>query len=183
MAKAYATCRICKQLKPPGFCVPCRRANGTRANHKARGPRKCARCAIPLPRYRSVCDECQADKFAEGFRRWAKAHPGDSAARYKRWAERHPEEAAQQKHQIAARRKGVPGSHTLAEWEAILHKHGGRCADCGVGGKLTKDHINPVSRGGTDYAYNLQPLCKRCNSRKHATIRPGVHPSLFDRAA
>lgn len=76
---------------------------------------------------------------------------------------------------------GAAGSHTAAEWQAILKKHRGRCADCGEGGKLTKDHVVPLSQGGTNFAYNMQPLCLSCNSRKQAKILDGVHFSLFDK--
>lgn len=73
------------------------------------------------------------------------------------------------------------GSHNAHEWRAILKRHKSRCAICDVFGKMTKDHIIPLSRGGTDFAYNLQPLCMPCNSRKFTRIDAGAQHSLFDR--
>lgn len=58
------------------------------------------------------------------------------------------------------------GTHTEVEWEAVLERHGHRCAYCGTTDRICKDHIRPVSRGGSDSATNLQPLCRRCNSWK-----------------
>lgn len=62
-------------------------------------------------------------------------------------------------------------------------KADGKCAACGTKGKMTKDHIIPLSRGGTDFAYNLQPMCLGCNIRKATSIAAGTQHSLFDRIA
>jgi 5-methylcytosine-specific restriction endonuclease McrA len=67
--------------------------------------------------------------------------------------------------------RSATGSHTQAEWEAILSLYGGRCLRCGAKGvKLTKDHVIPLSEGGSHSASNLQPLCGPCNSSKGARI-------------
>lgn len=42
----------------------------------------------------------------------------------------------------------------------------GRCLRCGATGRLQKDHIVCLYRGGSDAITNLQPLCNRCNSSK-----------------
>ncbi len=73
----------------------------------------------------------------------------------------------------AARMEANGGSHTEAEWEALLRRKRYRCenpfcmADLRVVGS-EPDHIRPVSRGGTDNIDNIQPLCPPCNRRKHA---------------
>lgn len=36
----------------------------------------------------------------------------------------------------------------------------------GVEVLMTKDHILPISRGGKDGLYNLQPMCLHCNNTK-----------------
>jgi 5-methylcytosine-specific restriction endonuclease McrA len=77
--------------------------------------------------------------------------------------------------------EGAAGSHTAAEWLAVKAKHGNKCAQCGARGCLTKDHIIPYAKGGTNFAYNLQPLCGSCNSAKNARLEAGAQHSLFDR--
>jgi len=67
--------------------------------------------------------------------------------------------------------KSARGSHTQSEWDAILQLYGHQCVCCGAKGiKLTKDHVIPLSEGGSNSASNLQPLCLSCNCRKGARI-------------
>jgi 5-methylcytosine-specific restriction endonuclease McrA len=68
-----------------------------------------------------------------------------------------------------ARRRGSVGFYTNKEWEDLKAKCEFRCQMCGrheSERKLTVDHIVPVSRGGSSWIQNIQPLCKPCNSRK-----------------
>lgn len=45
----------------------------------------------------------------------------------------------------------------------------GLCSYCNQWSeKLTRDHIVPVSEGGTDDPDNIVPACQSCNSKKHA---------------
>lgn len=67
------------------------------------------------------------------------------------------------------RRNG--GKHTELEWRMLKYYYGNRCAICGMrNAKLTKDHIVPVSKGGSDNISNIQPACQSCNSKKGAKI-------------
>ncbi len=55
------------------------------------------------------------------------------------------------------------------ERDAIARSQGRRCNYCGA--RLTRDnlqidHMDPVSRGGSNDWENLQALCRRCNIRK-----------------
>lgn len=69
---------------------------------------------------------------------------------------------------LRLRRNG--GTHTNLEWIELKALYDNRCASCGNPGRLTKDHIIPISRGGTDSIKNIQPLCTRCNSIKGTRI-------------
>lgn len=42
----------------------------------------------------------------------------------------------------------------------------GICVYCGSFKAITKDHIQPKSRGGKNHPENLQPLCSYCNCMK-----------------
>lgn len=58
------------------------------------------------------------------------------------------------------------GTHTEAEWTALVAYCGGRCVRCSSAESVQKDHIKLVARGGSDSIENLQPLCRRCNCGK-----------------
>lgn len=99
------------------------------------------------------------------------------------WTSSHPEVRKAVKQRRRAREASANGFFTTAEWRAIIAKQKSRCALCGMKCKLTVDHIIPLSRGGSNYAFNLQGLCGCCNASKQAKILPDAHPSLFDGAA
>lgn len=64
------------------------------------------------------------------------------------------------------------GRHLVDEWESMLAECGGLCACCRFEKATDRDHIIPVSMGGSDHISNLQPLCKWCNSAKGNSIGP-----------
>jgi len=57
---------------------------------------------------------------------------------------------------------------TAEEWREILAAHGHACAYCGKPGRMTRDHVVPIARGGRDEYTNVVPACKTCNTRKGA---------------
>jgi len=68
-----------------------------------------------------------------------------------------------------ARKRGAKGSHTLQEWKELKILLSNHCLGCWKRYiRLTEDHIIPLSKNGTDLIDNIQPLCKSCNSQKHA---------------
>jgi 5-methylcytosine-specific restriction endonuclease McrA len=73
--------------------------------------------------------------------------------------------------QYRARKAGAEGDCSPEEWEAILAYFDNRCAYClrpeNEVGTLAREHMLPLSRGGSNRAENLVPSCKPCNSSKH----------------
>ncbi len=72
------------------------------------------------------------------------------------------------KHDVArrARKANADGSHTEKEWQELCAATGFRCLACGEKKPLTRDHMWALVKGGSDFIYNIQPLCRRCNSVK-----------------
>lgn len=65
------------------------------------------------------------------------------------------------------------GFHSKGEWETLLAQYNWTCPSCHRSKpeiQLTKDHIIPASKGGSNNIENIQPLCKSCNSKKNNKI-------------
>lgn len=66
--------------------------------------------------------------------------------------------------------KNAIGKFTLEEWKELIKRFQNKCAGCKKETKLTIDHIIPISKGGTNYISNIQPLCLVCNSSKGSEL-------------
>jgi 5-methylcytosine-specific restriction endonuclease McrA len=101
-------------------------------------------------------------------------------AKLKNWRRKNPEKAKAHDRNCNARRKGAVGKHSAGDIAQIIRHQRGRCAYC-----LTKitlanreiDHIQPLSKGGTNHRHNIQVLCRPCNQRKR-----DHHPAEFARS-
>ncbi len=62
------------------------------------------------------------------------------------------------------------GSFTSDQWYKLCEFYNFQCLKCKKQfplDKLVADHVKPVAKGGSSFIWNIQPLCARCNSKKH----------------
>lgn len=73
-------------------------------------------------------------------------------------------------HRRRAKLRGAEGSFSREDVERIYRAQRGRCPWCQVSlaDGFHRDHRTPLARGGSNTADNLELLCARCNTRKHA---------------
>ena len=71
------------------------------------------------------------------------------------------------------REKKNGGIFRITEWNGMKKFFLFSCLSCQKTEpeiKLTIDHVVPISKGGQDSIFNIQPLCFSCNARKHDKI-------------
>jgi len=118
--------------------------------------------------YKRKWTEDNRPRLNELGRAWKRANAEqvrDSKAEYYR-LNPHVAVIAQQRRRALVR--GAEGHFTKEDIQCITDAQGGLCATpgCSNSGKLTIDHIKPLSRGGSNWPSNIQMLCLTCNCTK-----------------
>ncbi len=160
----------------------------------------CKRCEFfSLKKWRSEHPEqahAQVKKWAEAHHeyiiqkayRWATANKEKHRASISNWEKKHadkmrevgrksrvthPEREREKCRNRRARLKGCDGTFTEKEWQEVLAMYGNRCLnpDCPDPTRpVTRDHVIPINKGGSNTKENIQPLCRPCNSKKKDDI-------------
>ena len=141
----------------------------------------------------AICRECRDEKRREKNRRFRRNHlsyNSMSKERTRKW--RNSENGKKYEHSVRykesqtkylatlkgkamiarrdARRRAKLKLHesnlTADEWNNVLDRHGRKCFYCSAQGKLTIDHVTPLSLGGKHVKENVVPACRSCNSKK-----------------
>lgn len=93
------------------------------------------------------------------------------------WRKRNPDKVIVQFKVRQARKRSAEGNHSPSDIQLLLQDQDNRCAYCGISisleikGDVHIDHIQPLSRGGSNWPENLAATCSYCNlSKKDKTI-------------
>lgn len=137
-------------------------------------PHLCRECGTQEPnrfwgRAKTLCNRCKSKTNTKTYRQTDKGKLNHNSNNRK-YIAKNKEKYNALRHKRRAAIEGNGGSHTAEEWKALKERYGNICLACKQKKKLTKDHIVPIAKGGTDNIDNIQPLCGSCNSRKHTQV-------------
>jgi 5-methylcytosine-specific restriction endonuclease McrA len=154
--------------------------NGLRSGKAAR----CPKCKTGVAYYNKIyfTEEDKAKALTRYRQKYYRTHIEECALRSKKWVADNPEKARHVQKTREYRERGATGSHTYTEWVNVKYEYGFMCPYCLRQEPeiiLTKDHIIPLSKGGSNDIDNIQPLCFSCNASKGTKIEENVHTHLF----
>lgn len=121
------------------------------------------------------------EKRAQWARAWKQRNRERHAELNRLSAARHSERVRLCNKVAKARRRALAisaqgtASARAIRWRAEMW--GNRCWRCG-GPYESIDHVKPLARGGSNWAANLRPICKRCNAKKGA-IWPNIQGAFL----
>jgi 5-methylcytosine-specific restriction endonuclease McrA len=98
-------------------------------------------------------------------------NPESAKRTVQKWRKENPDAARNLWRNSRALRRGADGKHTKEDVSRMLVRQNHKCNACKI--SLTDtgfhvDHITPVSKGGSNWPWNLQILCPTCNTSKNA---------------
>ncbi len=97
---------------------------------------------------------------------WGKNNKEKRKIAKDKWRDKNKELTNHYAKQYSYRKKCAIGKHSLIEYKEKMKLFSGMCAYCKIRKANTKDHIIPLSKGGSDYIHNIVPACVSCNSSK-----------------
>ena len=110
-------------------------------------------------------------------------HREQDNTKTRQWKAENPEKEKQYRHKRRAKKEGAGGFFTAEEWFTLCFAVSFRCLCCNEIKPLTPDHVIPISKGGTSWLWNIQPLCITCNKNKGQKTTDYRYPNARDYTA
>ena len=104
---------------------------------------------------------------------------GPEYAEYKKeYRQGHLELCCMYSQRRRARRRLLPATLTVEQWEQIKKDFDGKCAYCGEELPLEQEHFLPLTKGGEYTVDNIIPACRSCNCSKGVKLPNDWYPSF-----
>jgi 5-methylcytosine-specific restriction endonuclease McrA len=151
--------------------------------HNAISGKRCLPCNRILSQKRR---DANPEQHRAHYAKWLKANPDKAKTATIRWQKENPDKIKVNHSNRHAAMRDAPGKLTAEEWSAILKKYKYTCQYCHnkfPSDQLTQDHVVPLQGAdvkGTNFAFNIVPSCRPCNTSKNNRILPGTQHTLFD---
>jgi 5-methylcytosine-specific restriction endonuclease McrA len=99
------------------------------------------------------------------------ANKDEIVQRVAEWNAANPDGPRTRGRNYRAKLYAAEGSHTREEIQALYDSQGGVCVYCETSlvTNYHADHIQALSKGGSNWISNIQLTCGPCNNRKRAT--------------
>jgi 5-methylcytosine-specific restriction endonuclease McrA len=165
------TCTICNKIKKPDLFS---KARSTKDGHLY----QCKSCILErVKKWRRENPELVKERRKQTYLKkreqniidaieWGRNNKDKRIIAKNKWRAKNKELTNHYTKSYIYRRKGAEGSHSLEQYKAKLEAYQGMCAYCGVNKADTKDHVLPLSKGGSNNIDNIVPACLSCNSSK-----------------
>ena len=115
--------------------------------------------------------EQNPERALENRARYYEANRDEIVQRVAQWNAANPDGPRTRGRNYRAKLYAAEGSHTREEIQALYDSQGGVCVYCktSLGTNYHADHIQALSKGGSNWISNIQLTCGPCNNRKRAT--------------
>jgi len=133
-----------------------------------------SKIAERMKKYNEVNKEC----ISEYRKRYNEENKLFIKERARRYRESNKEKCKLLLQRYKAKKRLLPATLTIEQWETVKQYFDHKCAYCGNSEPLAQEHFYPVSKGGEFTNNNIIPSCASCNSSKNNKLFNEWYPKF-----